>query len=69
MILLHKQDHGCVYTLSQEDGDELYCAPIYTDGSVNLHEFAPVDLDACDDEYEVLDIRNELIALSSNVRY
>jgi hypothetical protein len=69
MILLYKEHHGCVYTLSQEDGDELYYAPIYTDGSVNLHEFAPVDLDACDDEYEVLDIRNELIALSSNVRY
>ena len=69
MIFLHKEHHGCVYTLSQEDGDELYYAPIYTDGSVNLHEFAPVDLDSCDDEYEVLDIRNELIALSSNVRY
>ena len=65
MILLHKQDHGCVYTLSQEDGDELYCAPIYTDGSVNLNEFAPVDLDACDDEYEVLNIQNELISLYS----
>jgi len=69
MILLHKQDHSCVYTLSQEDGDELYYAPIYTDGSVNLYEFAPVDLADVDDEYEVLDIRNELIALSSNVRY
>jgi hypothetical protein len=26
-------------------------------------------MDSCDDEYEVLDIQNELIAASSNVRY
>jgi hypothetical protein len=61
MIFLTVADHGCVYTLSQEDGDELYYAPIMQDGSVNLEEFAPVDLDAADmDEIELFDIRNRL---------
>lgn len=61
MIFLTVADHGCVYTLSQEDGDELYYAPIMQDGSVNLEEFAPVDLDAVDmDEMEIFDIRNRL---------
>ena len=67
MLILHKEDHGCVYTLGEEN--ELFHAPIYTDNTVNLNEFIPVDLDSCDDEYEVLDIQNELIAASSNVRY
>jgi hypothetical protein len=61
MIFLTVADHGCVYTLSQEDGDELYYAPIMQDGSVNLEEFAPVDLDAVDmGEMELFDIRNRL---------
>ena len=61
MIFLPVADHGCVYTLSQQDGDELYYAPIMQDGSVNLEEFAPVDLDAVDmDEMEIFDIRNRL---------
>jgi len=61
MILLTYPDHGCVYTLSQEDGDELYYAPIYANGNVNLEEFAPVDLDRADmDEMELFDIRNRL---------
>jgi len=61
MIFLTYPDHGCVYTLSQEDGDELYFAPIYANGNVNLEEFAPVDLDAADmDEMELFDIRNRL---------
>ena len=67
MFILHKEDHGCVYTLGEEN--ELFHAPIYTDNTINLNEFAPVDLDSCDDEYEVLDIQNELIAALSNVRY
>ena len=65
MLILHKEDHGCVYTLGEKN--ELFYSPIYTDNTVNLNEFIPVDMDRCDDEYEVLDIRNELIALSSNV--
>jgi hypothetical protein len=61
MIFITYPDHGCVYTLSQEDGDELYYAPIYADGKVNLEEFAPVDLDDVDlDEMELFDIRNRL---------
>jgi len=61
MIFLTVPDHGCVYTLSQEDGDELYYAPIMQDGSVNLEEFAPVDLDDADmDDVEIFDIRNRL---------
>ena len=67
MLILHKEDHGAVYTLGEEN--ELFHAPIYTDNTINLNEFAPVDMDSCDDEYEVLDIQNELIAASSNVRY
>jgi hypothetical protein len=65
MLILHKEDHGCVYVLGEEN--ELFYAPIYNDNTVNLNEFMPVDMDSCDDEYEVLDIQNELIALSSNV--
>ena len=60
MIILQKQDHGCVYTLD-EDSQELYYAPIYKDNTVNLSEFAPVDLDNVDDEYDVLTIQQELI--------
>ena len=67
MLILHKEDHGCVYTLGEEN--ELFHAPIYTDNTINLNEFDYVDMDRCDDEYEVLDIQNELIAASSNVRY
>lgn len=64
MVFLSIPDHGCLYTLSQEDGDELYYAPIYADGSVNLQEFAPVDLDSADmDEMELFDIRNRLVQL------
>jgi hypothetical protein len=67
MLILHKEDHGCVYTLGEEN--ELFYAPIYTDNTINLNEFHPVDLADVDDEYEVLDIQNELIAALSNVRY
>ena len=61
MIFLTLPHYGCVFTLSQEDGNELYYAPIYSNGSVNLEEFAPVDLDSADmDEMELFDIRNRL---------
>ena len=61
MIFLTLPHYGCVFTLSQEDGDELYYAPIYADGSINLEEFAPVDLESADmDEMELFDIRNRL---------
>ena len=64
MVLFTATNYGCVFTLSQEDGDELYYAPIYADGSVNLKEFAPVDLDSADlDEMELFDIRNRLVEM------
>jgi hypothetical protein len=64
MIILHKEDHGCVYTLDDET-NELYYAPIYKDNTVNLSEFSPVDMDRVDDEYDVLNLQQELIALNT----
>lgn len=65
MIFITYPDHGCVYSLSQDDGDELYYAPVYSDGSVNFHEFAPVDLDEVDmDQMEIFDIMNNLRKLA-----
>ena len=63
MIILQKENHGAVYTIDP-DTQELFYAPIYTNNTVNLSEFAPVDMDQCDDEYEVLDIQKELISLN-----
>jgi hypothetical protein len=61
MIFLTSTDHGCVYTLSQEDGDELYYAPIYENGNINLEEFAPVDMNEIDmDQMDVYDIMRRL---------
>jgi hypothetical protein len=65
MIFLTSTDHGCVYTLAQEDGDELCHAPIMQNGSVNLEEFFPVDLDAADmDQMELFDIMRRLKLMS-----
>jgi hypothetical protein len=63
MILLYKEEQGAIFTL--DEFNELLYAPIYTDGSINLNEFDIVDMDRCDDEYELLDIQNELISMSS----
>jgi hypothetical protein len=60
MILYINDNHSCVYTLSQEDGDELYFAPIYNDGSVNLNEFAPVNCVDELDEKDIIQLRNRL---------
>ena len=61
MIILQKEDHGCIYTIDP-DSQELYYAPIYTNNTVNLSEFAPVDLNDVD-EYDVLSVQQELINL------
>ncbi len=65
MILLQKQYYGCIFTIDP-DSKELYYAPIYKDNTVNLNEFAPVDLADVDDEYDVLTIQKELIQLTIN---
>ncbi len=62
MIILQKENHGCIYTIDP-DTNELYCAPIYTNNTVNLSEFAPVDLTSEDNVDEILNIQKELIAL------
>jgi hypothetical protein len=47
--------------LSQEDGDELYYAPINSNGNVNLEEFAPVDMNEIDmDQMDMYDIMRRL---------
>jgi hypothetical protein len=65
MILLYKEDQGAVFTL--DEFNELLYAPIYTDNTINLNEFDVVDIDQCEDEYEMLDIQNELISLSNSL--
>ena len=63
MIILQKENHGCVYTIDP-DTQELFYAPIHTNNTVNLSEFAPVDLQDVDDEYDVITIQKELINLN-----
>ena len=60
MIILQKQDHAALYTIDEES-KELYYAPIYQDNTVNLSEFAPVDLACYDNEVEIYNIQQELI--------
>jgi len=68
MNMIYKQGYGCVFSL--DEYNELTYAPLYENGIVNLNEFETVDMDMIDmDDMEVFDIRNELIAASSNVRY
>lgn len=63
MILIRKENHGCIYTIDPES-NELFYAPVYQDNSVNLSEFAPVDLNNVDDEVEIQNIQKELIDLN-----
>ncbi len=65
MILLYKEYQGVVYTL--DEFNELLYAPVYTDNTINLNQFDVVDIDQCEDEYEILDIQNELISLSNSL--
>ena len=67
MLILHKEDHGCVYTLGEDY--ELFYSPIYTDNTINLNEFHPVDLADYDDVNEIEDIQSQLITASPYVRY
>jgi len=53
----------CCVVHSRPNG-ELYYAPIYADDTVNLAEFAPVDMESADmDEMELFDIRNRLVEM------
>lgn len=47
------EDHGCVYTVCTEG--ELFYAPIYKDGTVNLEEFDYVDFYMTDIDSEELE--------------
>lgn len=62
MIIVRKEDHGCIYTIDP-DTHEVFYAPIYQDDTVNLSEFAPVDL-TDEDEVEIQQIQQELIQLT-----
>lgn len=67
MLILHKEDHGCAYTLGEDY--ELFYAPIYTDNTINLNEFHPVDLADYDNVNEIEDIQSQLITASPYVQY
>jgi hypothetical protein len=63
MVFYTSTNYGCIFTID-EDQQELYYAPIYADSTVNLSEFAPVDMDSADmDEMELFDIRNRLVEM------
>jgi len=59
-VFLTVQNHGCVYTVCTEG--ELFYAPMYQDGSVNLEEFDFVDFWESDADVEELEqIQSALI--------
>lgn len=63
MVFYTSTGYGCIFTLDENE-KELYYAPIYDDSTVNLSEFAPVDMDEMDmDDMEMYDIRNLLIEM------
>ena len=60
------ENHGCVYTVCTEG--ELYYAPIYQNGSVNMNEFDIVDFYETDaDQEELNEIQNALIDMTKNI--
>jgi hypothetical protein len=60
------ENHGCVYTVCTEG--ELYYAPIYQNGSVNMNEFDIVDFYETDaDQEELKEIQNALIDMTKNI--
>lgn len=59
-------NHGCVYTVCTEG--ELYYAPIYQNGSVNMNEFDIVDFYETDaNQEELKEIQNALIDMTKNI--
>ena len=63
MNMIYKEGYGCVFSL--DEYDELTFAPLYENGSINLNEFLPVEMEMIDmDDMEVFDIRNQLIRMN-----
>ena len=59
-VFLTVEKHGCVYTICTEG--ELFYAPMYQDGTVNLEEFDMVDFwDSDVDAVELEEIQSVLI--------
>ena len=59
-VFLTIEKHGCVYTVCTEG--ELFSAPIYKNGTVNLEEFDIVDFWECDADVDALkEIQDTLI--------
>jgi len=52
-VMLTVENHGCVYTVCTEG--ELFAAPIYQDGTVNMEEFDIVDFWESDVDAEELE--------------
>lgn len=67
-ILLIPENHGCAYSIDTEG--ELYYAPQYQDGTVNVEEFDFVDYESMDDERnEVEKVHNQLIDVMKTLGY
>ena len=59
-VYLAVEEHGCMYTVCTEG--ELFYAPMYRDGTVNLEEFDMVEYDLCDSQHdEMYQIQSTLI--------
>ena len=52
-VFLTVENHGCVYTVCTEG--ELFCAPILSNGTVNMEEFDIVDFWESDSDTEELE--------------
>ena len=59
-VFLTVEKYGCVYTVCTEG--ELFYAPIYQNGTVNMEEFDFVDFDVAEADYDELEeIQSALI--------
>jgi len=52
-VFLTVENHGCIYTVSTEG--ELFYAPMYQNGTVNMEEFDMVDFWESDADVEELE--------------
>jgi hypothetical protein len=68
-ILLIPENHGCAYSIDTEG--ELYYAPQYQDGTVNVEELDFVDYESMDDDEreEVEKVHNQLIDVMKTLGY